>query len=65
LEEARSIKEWLAYLDMDQWASMNLAEKWRCSTTGIHVRWRKGLSSVVILTASDSWNERNARVNGV
>jgi hypothetical protein len=60
----KGIKEWLGLRDFDLnlWANFDSLEEWWCTISGAHGRQRKGLYSLLVLTAWELWNERNARV---
>ena len=58
------LKAWIGLdnLDTTQWQSYGSVEEWWCAITGATGARRKGLASLVLLTAWEIWNERNARV---
>jgi hypothetical protein len=58
------LKDWLGLTDFDTniWADYDSLEEWWCHISGVDGRRRKGLSSLLLLTAWKIWNERNARV---
>jgi hypothetical protein len=58
------LKEWLGLADFDTnlWANFDSLEEWWCHISGANGRRQKGLSSLLLLTAWEIWNERNARV---
>ena len=59
-----SLKAWLGLTNFDtsQWHAHTSVEEWWCAVIGVHGNRRKGLASLVLLTAWEIWNERNARV---
>jgi hypothetical protein len=58
------LKEWLGLADFDTslWNNYNTLPEWWCAISGGNGRRRKGLTSLLLLTAWELWNERNARV---
>jgi hypothetical protein len=58
------LKDWLGLTNFDTniWANYDSLEEWWCHISGVNGRRRKGLSSLLLLTAWEIWNERNARV---
>jgi hypothetical protein len=58
------LKEWLGLADFDTnlWANYDSLEEWWCHISGVNGRRKKGLSSLLLLTAWEIWNERNAGV---
>jgi hypothetical protein len=58
------LKDWLGLTNFDTnlWANYDSLEEWWCHISGVNGRRRKGLSSLLLLTAGEIWNERNARV---
>jgi hypothetical protein len=58
------LKEWIGLVDFDTslWANFDSLDEWWCATSGANGRRRKGLTSLLLLTTWELWNERNARV---
>jgi hypothetical protein len=60
----KGIKDWLGLVDFDTnlWANFDTLREWQCAISGAHGRCWKGITSLLLLTAWELWNERNARV---
>jgi hypothetical protein len=58
------LRDWLGLVDFDTslWSNFDNLHEWWCAISGAHGRRRKGLTSLILLTAWELWNERNARV---
>jgi hypothetical protein len=58
------LKDWLGLVDFDiqSWTNFDSLEEWWCALSGANGRRRKGLSSLLLITAWELWNERNTRV---
>jgi hypothetical protein len=48
--------------DTSLWGKFDNLHEWWCAIFEAHGRRRKGLTSLLLLTAWELWNERNARV---
>jgi hypothetical protein len=58
------LRDWLGLVDFDTrlWSNFDNLHEWWCAISGAHDRRRKVLTSLLLLTAWELWNERNARV---
>jgi hypothetical protein len=58
------LKDWLGLADFDTslWSNFDTLHAWWCAISGAHATRRKRLTSLLLLTASELWNKRNARV---
>jgi hypothetical protein len=48
--------------DRNLWANFNYLDEWVCAISGALGRCWKGLTTLLLLTAWELWNESNARV---
>jgi hypothetical protein len=58
------LRDWLGLgdFDMSLWSNFDNLHEWWCAISGAHGRRRKGITSLLLLTVWELWNERNARV---
>jgi hypothetical protein len=58
------LKDWLGLADFDTslWSNFDTLHEWWYAISGAHGRRRKGLTSLLLLTAWELWNEKKARV---
>jgi hypothetical protein len=58
------LKDWLGLADLDTslWSNFDTLHDWWCAISGAHTTRQKGLTSLLLLTAWELWNERNTIV---
>jgi hypothetical protein len=58
------LRDWLGLGDFNTslWSNFDNLHQWWCAISGAHGRRWKGITSLILLTAWELWNERNVRV---